>query len=119
MSKTYNKLKELRKFRTQVDKERSVLKNVLSKLDQQIDALQVEQLNLISLINAKNNTKEVRKDTNEESSLQTNNNQVTNQKLLDLSVPLLTDLNEEESEDDDSSNAFHELADILENEINN
>ncbi|KAI4494796.1 hypothetical protein M0804_000997 [Polistes exclamans] len=118
MSKTYNRLKELRKFRTQVDKERSVLKNVLSKLDQQIDALQVEQLNLISLINAKNNTKEVRKDTNEESSLQTNN-QVTNQKLLDLSVPLLMDVNEEESEDDNSSNAFYELADILENEINN
>ncbi|XP_014615305.1 PREDICTED: snRNA-activating protein complex subunit 5-like [Polistes canadensis] len=118
MSKTYNRLKELRKFRTQVDKERSVLKNVLSKLDQQIDALQVEQLNLISLINAKNNTKEVRKDTNEESSLQTNN-QVTNQKLLDLSVPLLMDVNEEESEDDNNSNAFYELADILENEINN
>ncbi|KAI4497524.1 hypothetical protein M0802_007294 [Mischocyttarus mexicanus] len=116
MSKTY-KLKELRKFRTQVDKERRVLKNVLLKLDQQIDALQVEQLNLLSLINAQNNTK-VRKDTKEKSSLQTSNNQVTNQKLLDLSVPLSIDLDEEENEDDDNnSNMIHELTEILENKI--
>ncbi|XP_015180908.1 PREDICTED: uncharacterized protein LOC107068715 [Polistes dominula] len=114
-----SKLREYKKFRAQVDKERSILKNILSKLDQQIDALQVEQLNIIGLINAKNNPKKVLKDTKEESSLQTSNNQVSNEKMLDLSVPMLIDLNEEESEDDNSRNAFYEFNHMFKKEINN
>ncbi|XP_046820454.1 uncharacterized protein LOC124424908 [Vespa crabro] len=115
---TNRKLNEWINFQKQLLEEKNFLTDVLSKLDKQIHALQVEQLHLLSVINTKSNVSDICKDTDQVLSLQpTNSDQPTKQKPLDLSVPVLMDFKEEESEDDNYDELDDELDDVLDDEM--
>lgn len=116
---TNRKLNEWIHFQKQLLEEKNFLTDVLSKLDKQIHALQVEQLHLLSVINTKSNPSDVCKDTDQALPLQaTSSNQSTKQKPLDLSVPVLMNFKEEESEEDDNYDELDdELDDVLDDEM--
>ncbi|XP_035731644.1 uncharacterized protein LOC118445816 [Vespa mandarinia] len=115
---TNRKLNEWINFQKQLLEEKNFLTDILSKLDKQIHALQVEQLHLLSVINTKSNASDICKDTDQALSLQpTNSDQPTKQKPLDLSVPVLMDFKEEESEDDNYDELDDELDDVLDDEM--
>lgn len=82
--------------------------------------LQVEQLHLLSVINTKSSASDICNDTDQALPLQAaSSDQPTKQKPLDLSVPVVMDFKEEESEEDDNYDELdEELDDVLDDQIN-
>lgn len=108
MEEDDRKLSEWLQVQKELLEEKNILTNILSQIDKQIHALQVEKLHLLSTINAKSKASNDSTSVNQVISLpSTSRNEIVEQKPLELSVPILMDFVEEEENEEE--NSFDEL----------
>lgn len=100
MEENERKINEWLHFQKELLQEKDLLTNLLSSIDKQIHALQVEQLHLLNTINIRNNSTNNTESTDQiTSSPSTSGNTALKQQPLDLSVHPLMKFEEEHEEE--------------------